>query len=86
MAGEMKTEYVPIDSDKVPEPDYNQYGQIQCHRCGCYSDIIYPAHLRNENGFWVSLLCMECVNAMPRGRMRIDHIGDNLKAKGPPYP
>lgn len=46
---------------KVPEPHYNQYGQMECHRCGCYSDIIYPVHLRNENGSWVSLFCDRCV-------------------------
>lgn len=66
----MKTEH-------VPEPEYNCYGQMQCHRCGCYSDIIYPVHCRNENGRWISLLCTECVDAWPS--RNIDRVGEPLR-------
>lgn len=74
----------PIDSVGVPEPEYNVYGQMQCHACGCYSDIICPVHLHNENGRWISLLCTLCEEAKPR--RCVDRIGEPLKAKPPPYP
>ncbi len=71
MAGEMR----------IPKPEYNVYGQMWCHRCDCYSDIIYPVYLRNENGCWVSLLCQRCTEAWPR--RNVDRIGEPLKADPP---
>ncbi len=38
----------------------NRCGQIECHGCGYYSDIIYPVHYSNGNGSWVSMVCCYC--------------------------
>lgn len=67
--------------DEIPEPKYNRYGQMWCHCCGCYSDIIYPVHLRNQNGRWISLLCDECVEAAPEATPKryIDQIGEQMR-------
>ena len=47
----------------------NKYGQIECHKCGYYSDIIYPVHLQNSNGSWVSMLCGRCQGGPPGSRV-----------------
>lgn len=62
----------------------NQYGQIQCHKCGFYSDIIYPVHLQNVNGLWVSMLCGLCQNGPPGSRVvQIDDPIDIETYEGP---
>lgn len=57
----------------------NIYGQIQCHKCGCYSDLIYPVHLRNANGSWISMLCHRCQSGPPGSR--IEKIDDPVNPK-----
>lgn len=52
----------------------NEYGQVQCHGCGIYSDLIYPVHLRNQHGSWVSLLCRRCQGGPPGSQ--VIRIGD----------
>lgn len=52
----------------------NDHGQIQCHRCGIYSDLIFPVHLRNQHGSWVSLLCHRCQDGPPGSQ--VVRIGD----------
>jgi len=62
----------------------NAYGQVQCDRCGCYSDLIYPVHLRNQNGSWVSMLCHRCQGGPPGSRVeRIDDPIDLKTYDGP---
>lgn len=62
----------------------NQYGQIQCHKCGYYSDIIYPVHLRNVNESWVSMLCDRCRCGPPGSRVvQIDDPIDTKTYNGP---
>lgn len=69
-----------MKTEQVPEPEYNIYGQIQCHRCGCYGDLIYPVHQHNQNGRWCSLCCTGCVEVtkVTLGRY-IDRIGESLR-------
>lgn len=43
----------------------NDYGQIWCCKCGCYSDIIYPVRLRNQYRSWTSNLCGHCTDGPP---------------------
>ncbi len=59
----------------------NQYGQIECHGCGSYSDIIYPVHQHNCNGAWVSMLCGHCRNKPRRPGCYIDQIDDPVDKK-----
>ncbi len=44
---------------------HNEFGQIKCHKCGYYSDIVYPVQLRNQNGSWTSHLCGRCTDGPP---------------------
>jgi hypothetical protein len=62
----------------------NKYGQIQCHGCGCYSDLIYPVHVCGNTSSWVSMVCQECNNWPPGCRVvRVDDPID-LKVYGGP--
>ncbi len=62
----------------------NQYGQVECHGCGAYSDIIYPVHLRNANGSWVSMCCRRCSGERPgMSIVKIDPPINTKTYKGP---
>ena len=59
----------------------NTYGQIECDRCGNYSDVIRPVHFGNQNGPWISWLCNDCIrNKLPKETPVnwIEKIGDPL--------
>lgn len=60
----------------------NQYGQVQCHKCGCYSDLIYPVHLRSQNGSWVSMFCHHCyTNTSPSPENEVIQVDDPIDLK-----
>lgn len=57
----------------------NIYGQIRCDGCGCYSDLIYPVHVHNRNGAWISMVCDHC-KTWPPG-CYVDQIDDPIDQK-----
>lgn len=62
----------------------NKDGQIRCHRCLGHSHVIYPVHLRNQNGSWVSMLCYGCRNGPPGSRViQVDDPIDTKTYAGP---